>query len=166
MTAFRVGKANNKRLGSSIQKKIADGKSERALLPQSPETPFEIGEVVDHDGRFKRPAPGPADECCDRSRHSADRVNAAELLFDVNARETGWRRHYDRLTGTRLFAGWYFQWRDFPSESHLIEVASLSWRVSSRLASVIHSRYSRRWLGERLSKVFPAFAFFFRAAAK
>jgi hypothetical protein len=31
---------------------------------------------------------------------------------------------------TYFFAGWYFQWRDFPSASHLIEVASRSFRVA------------------------------------
>ncbi len=60
----------------------------------------------------------------------------------------------------------YFQCRVLPSASHLIEVASLSLRVSSRFASVTHSRYSRFLLGGNFSNVFRAFAFFFSAELK
>src|SRR5437588_13109959 len=65
-----------------------------------------------------------------------------------------------------FFAGMYFQFRALPSVSHLIDLPRRSFRVSSRFASVIHSMYSRRWLGEKFSKVFRAFAFFFSAAVK
>src|SRR4051812_15757629 len=66
----------------------------------------------------------------------------------------------------RVFAGVYFQLRALPSASHFIVFSRRSLRVSSRFASVIHSRYSRRWLGEKLSKVCRAFAFFLNAAAR
>lgn len=65
-----------------------------------------------------------------------------------------------------FFAGMYFQCRGLPSASHLIDVANLSLQVSSRFASVTHSRYSLRLLGAKLSNVFRAFAFFFNAALK
>ena len=38
---------------------------------------------------------------------------------------------------------WYFQFRGFPSAIHSTAVAMRVRRVSSRLASVIHSMYSR-----------------------
>ena len=44
-------------------------------------------------------------------------------------------------------------------------VAARFSRVASVFASVIHSIYSRRWEGEKPSKVACAFLFFFRAAA-
>src|ERR1700682_620922 len=71
-----------------------------------------------------------------------------------------------RRARSYFFAGMYFQFLDLPSASHFIVFATLSSRVCSRFASVIHSRYSRRWLGGKFSKVFRAFAFFFKAAAK
>ena len=60
-----------------------------------------------------------------------------------------------------FLAGIYFQCRGLPCASHSIDVANLSFRVSSRFASVTHSRYSRRLLGAKPSNVFRAFAFFF-----
>src|SRR2546423_4863888 len=65
-----------------------------------------------------------------------------------------------------FFAGMYFQSRALPSESHWSDFARRAFRVSSRFASVIHSMYSRRWLGEKFSNVLRAFAFFFNAAVK
>src|SRR5436190_22507167 len=65
-----------------------------------------------------------------------------------------------------FFAGMYFQLRALPSASHLMDFARRSIRVSSRFASVIHWMYSRRWLGEKPSKVLRAFAFFLSAAVK
>src|SRR4051812_9044421 len=65
-----------------------------------------------------------------------------------------------------FFAGMYFQLRALPSLSHLIDLSRRSLRVSSRFASVTHSMYSRRWLGEKSSKVFRAFEFFLSAAVK
>src|SRR6186997_1561601 len=47
----------------------------------------------------------------------------------------------------------YFQFRLFPSASHSSDWASRLLLVSSRLASVTHSTYSRCWLGGKLSKV-------------
>ena len=41
----------------------------------------------------------------------------------------------------------YFQLRDFPSAIHSIACARRFCRVASCLASVIHSTYSRWWLG-------------------
>ena len=84
---------------------------------------------------------------------------AAGLSYQtVNARQAGAARYF--------FAGMYFQFRGLPSASHLIDVANLSLRVSSRFASVTHSRYSRRLLGGKSSNVLRAFAFFFNAAVK
>ena len=40
------------------------------------------------------------------------------------------------------------------------------WRVSSRFASVIHSTYSRLWLGLKASKAVLAFLFFCSAPAR
>jgi hypothetical protein len=54
----------------------------------------------------------------------------------------------------------------FLPKSHLIEVPNRSLRVSSRFASVTHSMYSRRLLGQILQMFFRAFAFFFNAALK
>src|SRR2546423_10330565 len=68
--------------------------------------------------------------------------------------------------GFYFFAGMYFQFRALPSVSHFSDLARRSFLVSSRLASVIHSMYSRRWLGEKFSNVLRAFAFFFNAAVK
>src|SRR5437764_5899191 len=68
------------------------------------------------------------------------------------------------FSGLYFFPGMYFQFRAFPSASHFSDLARRSFRVSSRFASVIHSMYSRRWLGEKLSNVLRAFAFFFNAA--
>src|SRR5690606_19287472 len=50
----------------------------------------------------------------------------------------------------------YFQLRCLPSAIHSIAWASRRWRVSSRLASVIQSMYSRRWLGGKASQCFDA----------
>src|SRR5688572_16160963 len=60
----------------------------------------------------------------------------------------------------------YFQFIAFPSDNHSTAVASRRARVSSPLAVVIHSRYSRLWLGGKLSNVVSAFLFFLRAAMK
>lgn len=60
----------------------------------------------------------------------------------------------------------YFQFRAFPSLSHLMVVCKRCARVSSRFASVSHSTYSRRWLGLKFPNVFRAFACFFSAAVK
>ena len=60
----------------------------------------------------------------------------------------------------------YFQLRGLPSAIHSIAWATRRFRVASVFASVIHSRYSRRWLGLKASKADWAFLFFFTAAAK
>src|SRR5687768_5513547 len=63
------------------------------------------------------------------------------------------------LAAVALMAGlriMYFQLRGLPWASHSIAVASRFFRVASVLASVIHARYSRRWLGENPSKVVRA----------
>lgn len=52
----------------------------------------------------------------------------------------GFSRCYLLRDRRYFFAGMYLQCRALPSASHLIDVANLSWRVSSRFASVTHSR--------------------------
>src|SRR6185369_82602 len=59
----------------------------------------------------------------------------------------------------------YYQFRRFPSLSHSSAVAIRFCRVSSRFASAIHSRYSRRWLGAKASSEAFAFGAFASAAA-
>ena len=59
----------------------------------------------------------------------------------------------------------YFQCLVFPSSSHSIVVASLLFSVSSVLASLIHSIYSRRCEGGKASNVASAFLLFLSAAA-
>jgi hypothetical protein len=53
-----------------------------------------------------------------------------------------------------------------PSAIHSIACASRRARVSVRFASVIHSMYSRLWLGGNFLKDALAFLFFFNAADK
>src|SRR5690606_30165843 len=60
----------------------------------------------------------------------------------------------------------YFQLRCLPSAIHSIAWASRRWRVSSRLASVIQSMYSRRWLGGKASQCFAAPLLRLSAAAR
>jgi len=63
---------------------------------------------------------------------------------------------YGQLESFRyFFDGMYFQFRALPSASHFIVLARRSFRVSSRFASVIHSMYSRRWLGGKPLEGFP-----------
>lgn len=59
----------------------------------------------------------------------------------------------------------YFQFRCLPSAIHPTAVASRVSRVSSVLAPVIHSTYSRCADGLNASQVFFAFAFFSSAAS-
>src|SRR4051812_40275363 len=54
----------------------------------------------------------------------------------------------------------YFQFRGFPSWSQVSVISMRVARVSGRLASVIHSMYSRRWLGLNFSHVAVAARFF------
>ena len=56
----------------------------------------------------------------------------------------------------------YFQFRGLPAAIHSTAVSSRFLRVSSVLASVIHSTYSLLWLGLKPSNVARAFAFFFK----
>jgi hypothetical protein len=51
----------------------------------------------------------------------------------------------------------YFQFRDFPAPIHSTACASRRARVSALFASVIHSMYSRLWLGENASNAACAF---------
>ncbi len=60
----------------------------------------------------------------------------------------------------------YFQFRTLPSPIQATAVSSRRVRVSSPLASVIHSTYSRRWLSLKPSKVASAFLFCLSAASK
>src|SRR5215470_18871450 len=60
----------------------------------------------------------------------------------------------------------YFHMRGLPSAIHAIAVSRRLVRVVSVRASVIHSMYSRRWLGLKSSKVALAFRFFRSAAAR
>src|SRR5262249_17535338 len=60
----------------------------------------------------------------------------------------------------------YFQFLDFPSAIHSIACARRLLRVSSVLASVSHSRYSRLWLGGKAAYADAAFLFFFSAAVR
>jgi hypothetical protein len=60
----------------------------------------------------------------------------------------------------------YFQCLDLPSASQAIAVVSREFRVSARFAPVIHSRYSRLWLGLKFSNVASAVLFFVKAAMK
>lgn len=53
----------------------------------------------------------------------------------------------------------YFQFLDLPSVSHVMVIANRFFRVSSRSASVIHSMYSRLWLGLKSAKFAGAFLF-------
>ena len=59
-----------------------------------------------------------------------------------------------------------FQFRLLPSAIHSTAVANRLVRVSSRLASLIHTTYSLRRPGVRFSNVAAAFLFFLRAACK
>src|SRR5205814_353119 len=54
----------------------------------------------------------------------------------------------------------YFQFRDLPSPIHSIACVRRRVRVSSVFAPVIHSTYSRLWLGENSLNAVCAFAFF------
>src|SRR5262245_58895527 len=60
----------------------------------------------------------------------------------------------------------YFQLRDLPWASHSSAVAMRFSRVGCGLASVIHSTYSRLWLGLNCWNVASAFLLFPSAAAK
>jgi hypothetical protein len=59
----------------------------------------------------------------------------------------------------------YFPFRGLPSASPSTAVATRCVRVSSRLASAIHSQYSRCWLGLNASNVARARRFLASAAA-
>src|SRR5438445_11222296 len=61
---------------------------------------------------------------------------------------------------------WYFQLRCLPSAIHSTACAIRFTRVSSRLASVIHSTYSRLQLGLNAANVAAALLFFFNAAER
>src|SRR5580704_15560175 len=61
---------------------------------------------------------------------------------------------------------WYFQLRCFPSAIQSTAVAMRFSRVSARLASTIHSIYSRRQLGLKAENVAAAFLFLLRARLK
>src|SRR3954471_6003039 len=61
---------------------------------------------------------------------------------------------------------WYFQFRDLPSAVHSIVVSTRCSRVSGRLASVIHSMYSRRQLGLKLAQAAAAFLLRCKAAVR
>src|ERR1700757_1086133 len=51
---------------------------------------------------------------------------------------------------------WYFQLRVLPSAIHSAACATRDARVASRLASTIHSTYSRCWVGVKASKILRA----------
>src|ERR1700736_6693075 len=93
--------------------------------------------------------------------------NLLESLFAIFCCELG---RIAKVPGI-FFAGtaqqfMYFQLRCLPSAIQSMAVAMRLSRVSSRLASAIHSMYSRRQLGLKFWNVAAAALFFLRAAAR
>src|SRR6185369_7727579 len=87
------------------------------------------------------------------------------ISLRLGARRHGGQGEHDDECDSEL-PHMYFQFLAFPSAIHSTACLMRRARVSSPLASVIHSMYSRLWLGLNLSYVASAFLFFLIAARK
>lgn len=97
-------------------------------------------------------APGRYHPVLDRTARIRVNEQKARKLVSMGERGAGISRVLGRLhrqvrPATAARREDYFQFRDLPSAIHRIAVSSRRVRVADVLASVIHSMYSRRWLG-------------------